>query len=495
MIDPRCISVLNSAPGISGPVIYWMSRDQRVEQNRALHYARFRAVADGAPLIVAFTLSPSFIGATFRQYDFMLRGLMEVERRLRELEIGFVLLEGDPAEAIVRFRESIGSGCVVTDYSPLRISRRWKATAAAALPVLFIEVDAHNIVPCLMASPKQEYSARTFRPKVNRLLGEFLIALPPVERVPASEPWAPTDWERVRARLPVERPAGTVRHPQPGEAAAIRHLETFIRERLAWYGERRNDPNADATSGLSPYLHFGHIWAGTVAIAVRGVMNVVNSPSPEGWEAIGVVNSTSPEGREASGVVNSTSPEGWEATGVVNSPSPEESKAAFLEELIVRRELSDNYCAYNSRYDSFDGLPIWAQDSLARHAADLREAIYTPEEFEKAVTHDPLWNAAQQELLRTGSIHGYMRMYWAKKILEWSPSPREAFETAVWLNDRYALDGRDPNGYAGVAWSIGGLHDRPWFERPVYGKIRYMNAAGCRRKFDVERYIREQKEP
>ncbi|KZK74353.1 MAG: deoxyribodipyrimidine photolyase [Pelodictyon luteolum] len=509
MIDPRCISVLNSAPGISGPVIYWMSRDQRVEQNRALLYAQDCAMATGAPLIVVFTLSGSFIGATLRQYDFMLKGLMEVEHRLRNLGIGFVLLEGKPAGEIVRFSESIGGGCVITDYSPLRISRQWKAEVAAVLPVPLIEVDAHNIVPCLTASGKQEYAARTFRPKISRLLGEFLMPLEPVERMPSSEAWAPTDWEGMRARLQVESPTGTVRAPEPGESAALRHLETFIGERLDVYGEQRNDPNAGATSGLSPYLHFGHIWAGTVALEARGVMNVLNSRSPEGSLPTGMLNSRSPEGSLPTGMLNSRSPEGSLPTGMLNSQSPEgihptgvlngrspvESTAAFLEELIVRRELSDNYCAYNSRYDSFDGLPLWAQASLDRHATDPREAIYTPGEFEEGRTHDPLWNAAQHELLHTGSIHGYMRMYWAKKILEWSPSPREAFETAVWLNDRYSLDGRDPNGYAGVAWSIGGLHDRPWFERPVYGKIRYMNAAGCRRKFDVERYIRKQKEP
>jgi len=172
--------------------------------------------------------------------------------------------------------------------------------------------------------------------------------------------------------------------------------------------------------------------------------------------------------------------------------APEEAKAAFLEELIVRRELSDNYCAYNQHYDAYEGLPGWAKASLKHHEGDLRDALYTPDQFDRAETHDRLWNAAQNELLRTGKIHGYMRMYWAKKILEWSPSPQQAFETAVWLNDRYALDGRDPNGYSGIAWSIGGLHDRPWFERPVYGKIRYMNASGCRRKFDVERYIMRQ---
>ena len=171
------------------------------------------------------------------------------------------------------------------------------------------------------------------------------------------------------------------------------------------------------------------------------------------------------------------------------SNAPEADRSAFLEELIVRRELSDNYCNYNTLYSSFEGLPAWAKETLRQHTTDIRTYIYTSEEFAQGRTHEELWNAAQLELVKTGKIHGYMRMYWAKKILEWSETPREAFDTAIALNDRYALDGRDPNGYTGVAWSIGGLHDRPWFERSVYGRIRYMNASGCARKFDVKRYI------
>jgi deoxyribodipyrimidine photo-lyase len=163
---------------------------------------------------------------------------------------------------------------------------------------------------------------------------------------------------------------------------------------------------------------------------------------------------------------------------------------SFLEELIVRRELSDNFCSHTPDYDSFSCFPSWARETLDRHRHDPRQYLYGPEQFEGAATHDPLWNAAQSEMVRTGKMHGYLRMYWAKKILEWSASPEEALETAILLNDRYELDGRDPNGYAGIAWSIGGVHDRPWPERPVYGKIRSMTFQGCRKKFDVDAYVR-----
>ncbi|MDT9547554.1 MAG: deoxyribodipyrimidine photo-lyase [Chlorobium sp.] len=449
MIDPRCISQLNKALERQGPVIYWMSRDQRVQQNRALHFARMKADALRQPLLVVFTLVPSFIGATLRQYHFMLKGLQEVERSLRELNIGFVLLQcgsqgGGPGAEIGRFARSVGAGCLITDYSPLNISRRWKDDASAQLGVPMYEVDAHNIVPCLAASGKQEYAARTFRPKINRLLGEFLMPLPPVEAMAVTTPLQAVDWESALGSLSVDTTVPPVTWLAAGESAAREHLRRFIAGKLPRYHEERNDPNAEATSTISAYLHFGQLSAAETALEVMA------------------------------------------------GNAPEEAKAAFLEELIIRRELSDNYCAYNQHYDAYEGLPGWARASLKHHEGDLRDALYTPDQFDRAETHDRLWNAAQNELLRTGKIHGYMRMYWAKKILEWSPSPQQAFETAVWLNDRYALDGRDPNGYSGIAWSIGGLHDRPWFERPVYGKIRYMNASGCRRKFDVERYIMRQ---
>ena len=228
----------------------------------------------------------------------------------------------------------------------------------------------------------------------------------------------------------------------PGEDAAAGVFSDFLSGRLSSYNEKRNDPNANSVSDMSPYLHFGQISAQRMALEI--LKSYPGSPD----------------------------------TG------------AFLEELIVRRELSDNFCHFNTAYDSFEGFPQWARTTLNNHRRDEREYIYSKEQFELARTRDRLWNAAQSEMVKRGKMHGYMRMYWAKKLLEWTASPEDALATAIYLNDKYELDGRDPNGYAGCAWSIGGVHDRAWAERPVFGKIRYMNENGCKRKFDTERYIK-----
>ncbi|MBN1298152.1 MAG: deoxyribodipyrimidine photolyase, partial [Actinobacteria bacterium] len=230
---------------------------------------------------------------------------------------------------------------------------------------------------------------------------------------------------------------------KPGYANAINMLENFIENGLNIYDTKRNDPNEPAQSNLSPYIHFGQISAQRVALEI------------------------------------------------IKMDIDESKKETFLEELIIRRELSDNFCYYNPCYDSFEGFPAWARDSLDHHRPDKRDYIYTLEEFENAKTHDPLWNAAQMEMAKTGKMHGYMRMYWAKKILEWTSSPDEAVKYAVYLNDSYSLDGRDPNGYTGIAWSIGGVHDRAWNQRKVFGKIRYMSYNGCSRKFDILSYIKK----
>ena len=441
MIDPRRVRLLNEKHDGQGVVIYWMTRDQRVRHNWALLFARRKAELMQQPLVVLFTLAPTFLGAPLRHYDFMLKGLREVEADLRALNIPFVLLQGEPKTELPRFAEQIKAGVVVTDFSPLHISKEWKKEVARQLTAPLYEVDAHNIVPCWIASGKQEYSARTLRPKINALLGEFLTDFPVLEPLPSPSQYQPIDWNDVYRTLKADPEVAPVEWLKPGEKAAQECLERFLQSRLASYGEKRNDPNAEATSQLSPYLHFGQISAQFIALKAS------------------------------------------------KSEAPEDDKKAFLEELIVRRELAENYCCYNKHYDSFEGIPSWARESLKQHCSDQRDYLYTLEEFAAAKTHERLWNAAQLELTKTGIIHGYMRMYWAKKILEWSATAEEAFKTAITLNDRFALDGREPNGYAGVAWSIGGVHDRPWFDREVYGKIRYMNASGCARKFDVNRYI------
>lgn len=441
MIDPRRIRLLNDNPEIHGPVIYWMSRDQRVSHNWALLFAQRKSETLQQPLIVIFALTPSFLGAALRHYDYMLKGLQEVEINLQHLNIPFFLLHGDPEKEIPAFLQTLNAGLLVTDYSPLKICRKWKTTISSKIKIPLYEIDAHNIVPCWLASGKQEFSARTFRPKISILLSEFLTTFPDLKQLSYPLPTRSVEWNNVSQKLNTDPTVQPLSWLKPGEKAADACLETFLHNQLSFYAEKRNNPNAAAISNLSPYLHFGHISAQYIA------------------------------------------------TKIQNSDTGEADKKAFLEELIVRRELSENYCNFNDQYDSFDGIPAWAKETLACHTSDHREYQYSYEKFAKAETHDQLWNAAQLELLTTGKIHGYMRMYWAKKILEWSETPRKAFETAITLNDHYALDGRDPNGYTGVAWAIGGLHDRPWFERSVYGKIRYMNASGCARKFDVNSYI------
>ena len=442
MIDPRRTRHLNDRNDVCGPVIYWMSRDQRVQNNWALLFAHRKAETLQQPLVVVFTLASSFLGAPLRHYDFMLKGLQEVEISLRELNIPFFLLQGEPETELLRFIKKLKAGVVVTDFSPLNISRTWKKTIGEKLPLVpLYEIDAHNIVPCWIASDKQEFAARTFRPKITTLLKEFLTEFPLLTPLDSAQENIPVVWDKIYKGLNADTSVQPVDWLKPGEKAAKACLENFLYERLSSYSVKRNDPNTEALSNLSPYLHFGQISAQYCAIRAS------------------------------------------------RSNAPEAEKITFLEELIVRRELSDNYCNYNNHYGSFDGLPAWAKATLEQHRTDKREYLYTSEEFAQGTTHEELWNSTQLELVKTGKIHGYMRMYWAKKILEWSETPRQAFDTAIALNDRYALDGRDPNGYTGVAWSIGGLHDRPWFERSVYGRIRYMNASGCARKFDVKRYI------
>jgi len=427
-----------------GPVVYWMSRDQRARDNWALLFAQSAALRARAPLLAAFCLSPSFPGAALRHYDFLLRGLKGTAADLAAKGIPFALLEGEPSRELPAFLARIGAGRLVTDFDPLRMKKVWRQAVATAVAIPVHEVDAHNIVPCWVASPKQEFAARTIRPKLDRLLPDWLHDYPRLRAHPHPFPGGvpEPDFEGARRRLAPDAAVAPVDWITPGELAARLALKNFVAGRLAGYDTRRNDPNRDGQSGLSPWLHFGQISAQRVALAVR------------------------------------------------DSGAPPADRAAFLEELVVRRELSDNYCHYQERHDSFDGLPAWAQRTLDAHRDDRRPYRYRREGLEAGLTHDPLWNAAQRDMVARGKMHGRLRMYWAKKILEWTRSPEEAIATALALNDRYELDGRDPNGCVGVLWSIGGLHDRPWGERPVFGQVRYMSFDGARRKFEVEEYVR-----
>ncbi len=422
-----------------GPVVYWMSRDQRLQDNWALYHAWARAREGGRALGIVFCLVPDFLGAGPRQYRFMLEGLAEVRSAAERLGIPFFLLEGDPSSEIPRFLREWKAYLTVTDHDPLRQKASWRSAAMAGCECGFEEVDAHNIVPCWAASPKQEFAAATFRPKIRRHLPDWLEHLPPLPSITKAWPGevGAKGWDKVLVRYPDV----TDDQWDGGLVQARRALEGFIRERLPGYGERRNDPNLDWVSGLSPYLHFGTISAQRVALEVMA------------------------------------------------AEAPQVDKDAFLEELIVRRELSDNFCFYNRKYDSPEGFPSWARATLRDHQGDRREHLYREEELERARTHDPLWNAAQVQMITEGKMHGWLRMYWAKKVLEWTETPTDALRIVNTLNDRYEMDGRDPNGYVGAAWSIGGVHDRAWTERKIFGKVRYMNLNGAYRKFDVNTFV------
>jgi deoxyribodipyrimidine photo-lyase len=437
------IRILKEGKRGQGPVIYWMSRDQRARDNWAFLYAQEMALRSNAPLGVVFCLVPKFLEACIRQYGFMLKGLQETEGYLKDKQILFSLLKGLPSKTIPKFAHQHRISALVTDFDPLRIKTEWKKKVAKQIDVPFFEVDAHNIIPCWHASPKQEFAAYTFRPKVKRKLHEFLELFPPLKKHPI--PWKTknliTDWEDARKSLKVDRKVAEIEWIKPGEKEGKKTLKNFISTKLSDYDKDRNDPNRDAQSDLSPYLHFGQISAQRVSLEV------------------------------------------------LKKGPKDQNRAAFLEELIVRRELADNYCFYNPDYDNFQGFPDWAKKTLNEHRKEKREYLYSFRQFEESKTHDSLWNAAQIQMVKTGKMHGYMRMYWAKKILEWTESPEQAQKIAIDLNDKYELDGRDPNGYTGIAWSIGGVHDRAWFKRPIFGKIRFMSAKGASSKFDVKAYI------
>ncbi|KAH8407436.1 hypothetical protein KR222_001270 [Zaprionus bogoriensis] len=449
------VRVLSTASDVKescqGGVVYWMSRDARVQDNWALLFAQRLAMKLELPLQVVFCLVPQFLNATLRHYKFLLGGLQEVEQQCRQLDIPFQLLLGSPAERLPEFVIAEDIGAVICDFAPLRVPRQWVADVTQALSeqVPLIQVDAHNIVPLWVASEKQEYAARTIRNKINSKLGEFLSEFPPLVKHPHPHPhgregsqWKSVDWTAARRELRCDMSVDEVEWAKPGYTAACRQLFEFCTRRLRLFHDKRNDPTANALSGLSPWLHFGQISAQRCILEVQRYRAQHKS-----------------------------------------------SVEAFCEETIVRRELADNFCYYNEHYDSLKGLHDWAYQTLDAHRKDKRSPCYTLEQLEHSRTYDDLWNSAQLQLVREGKMHGFLRMYWAKKILEWTATPELALEYCILLNDKYSLDGRDPNGYVGCMWSVGGVHDQGWKERAVFGKIRYMNYQGCKRKFDVAAFV------
>ncbi len=447
MIHASRIQPLNSRSIQDGRyILYWMQASQRVECNHALEYAVGEANERNLPVVVVFGLTGQFPEANLRHYAFMVEGLEEVRKRLNSRGIRFVLVHRSPELAATAMAEE--AALVVADRGYLRIQRQWRNHVAKNAPCSVVQVESETVVPVETASPKEEYTAGTLRPKLQRILEGYLVPLKEkTVRKDSLSLRLDVDSEgeltSLLKKMKIDRSVSPVMAFRGGTARANALLEGFIAKKIRHYDKLRNDPGLDYSSHLSPYLHFGQISPLAVALRISGERSV-----------------------------------------------PAAARESFLEELIVRRELGMNFVFYNDRYDEYECLPDWARKTLAEHAKDRREVIYGPEQWERAGTHDPYWNAAQREMMITGKMHNYMRMYWGKKILEWSRTPAEAFRTAITLNNRYELDGRDPNGFAGVAWCFG-KHDRAWSERKVFGKIRYMNDAGLKRKFDMDAYLKK----
>jgi deoxyribodipyrimidine photo-lyase len=444
MIQKQRVQILNSQKDRLGEyVLYWMQASQRTEYNHALEYSISLANKLKKPVVVFFGITDSFPNANLRHYYFMLEGLKEVEASLKKRSIRMVIHQSSPEKGVIKLAKR--ASLVVVDRGYLKIQRAWRQHAARSIECPLIQVESDVIVPVQEASPKEEFSAATFRPKIKRKLDEFLVPLRSKSVKVGSlhldfDSIDLNDFDKVCSKLKIDRSVSRVDEFHGGTGEAKRHLRLFMKSKLDQFDNLRNDPSLDYLSHMSPYLHFGQISSLYIAL------QVLKSKSP--------------------------------------------GKDAYLEELIVRRELSSNFVFYNQKHDSYEGLPDWAKRTLNEHKKDKREYIYSRYDLENANTHDPYWNTAQQQMRITGKMHGYMRMYWGKKIIEWSKTPEEAFRVALYLNNKYELDGRDPNGYTGVAWCFG-KHDRPWGERGIFGKVRYMNAAGLKRKFDADAYVQK----
>ncbi|MFC1764714.1 deoxyribodipyrimidine photo-lyase [Planctomycetota bacterium] len=442
MIQPERVEKLNNKPLQRGRyVLYWMQAAQRSEYNHALEYAIQHGNRDHLPVVVLFCLIDDFPEANLRHYHFMLQGLQRTQQQLTARDIQMVVYQGSPEVGVPRFAEQANQ--VVVDAGHLRIERQWRRAVANQLTCTLTEIETNVIVPIEQVSDKENYSAGTLRPRIQRQLETYLTPLRHTRPKHSSLDLPLThfdisDLDGTLAQLKLDRSVPAAPGFVGGTAPAKKRLQRFLAKKIDRFADLRNDPSLDYTSGLSPFLHFGQI--SPLYIALQANKN----------------------------------------------PSP--GKVSFLEELIVRRELAFNFVHYNPKYDNYEGLAPWARRTLNFHQRDKRDSIYSLEQFEKALTHDPYWNAAQQEMVLTGKMHGYMRMYWGKKILEWSRRPAEGFKITLALNNKYELDGRDPNAFAGVVWCFG-QHDRAWGERPVFGKVRYMNANGLKRKFDIEAYV------
>jgi len=480
--------------GVKG-VAYYMHRDQRLQDNWAALFAQKLALEDNVPLYVIAGISvshPDNNEATRRTIDFSLGGLEEVAKECAKLNIEFHLLQDmtkPMADRVLDFVKESKVGCVVTDFSPLRAhserTKDLKEKMAKLDGPCFYQVDAHNVIPVWETSDKQEQAPRTIRSKIMCKLGQFLTEFPPAVKHPVDTayPCKAINWDLVKKEQKVDESVKSVEWAKPGTLQGYEQLASFITNRIKIYDKQRNDPNVKALSNLSPWFHTGQL------SVQRSVLQVKRSAGT--YEAKGIaehpMDMVEVEDEEDS---EDEDEEEEEEEPTPNEPkTPAEAAKAFIEEAIVRSELSDNFCYYNEKYDKIEGAADWAVQTLNDHRNDKREWLYTRDELAEAKTHDELWNSAQIQLTTEAKMHGFMRMYWCKKILEWTESPEQALEFALYFNDHYSLDGADSNGIVGCLWCTAGVHDQAWNERPVFGTVRYMNYVGCKRKFDIADFV------
>ncbi len=424
-------------------VVYWMQRALRIGDNPALDTAVETANILSLPVVIYFGVIPNYPNANLRHYHFLQQGLRDAQEDAAQRGIGFVVRRAP--ETLEAFLEEVQAALLIGDENPCREPERWRRVLARRLKIPYWTVDADVIVPSRVFN-RSFALLHHFRPHLKAELPRFLVA--PHKAAPIHK-WNPrrtpstfnlatdiTDGFNMLDRTvkPVDSFVG-------GARAALRRLKDFIRHDLAAYDTNRNRPETAGTSRLSPYLHFGNIGPLTIALAVN------------------------------------------------RAQISSETKERFFEQLIGWRELAVLFVRHEPNYDNWECAAPWARASLLEHASDPRSYKYTFDQLDRAETHDDLWNAAQRQMATIGWMHNYMRMYWAKMILAWAPDPATAFDWAVILNDRYELDGRDPNGYAGIAWAIVGKLDRPWFNRPVFGLVRSMSGASTAKKFDAAAYI------
>ena len=446
------VQLLNDQAANNGGkyVLYWMQMFKRATHNHALKYAIELANERALPLVVYEGLKFYYPWASDRFHTFILEGVEEKRKAFERLGIKYVFYlqkdENSPKQTVARLAKD--AALLVTDDFPCFIIPKHNAAIVEKATIPVYAVDSNGVIP-LSKFEKEEFAARTIRPKIKRILDDYL------------QPFKEAKIKIKSLDLKVDCPDTKVNEQNIAELVGEcqidhavkpsqiyhggtlngrRRLKKFLAEILPDYNVARNKPEVDGSSRLSSYLHFGFLSPLEVALAVK------------------------------------------------DADAPQDSKDAYLEEMIVRRELSYNFTKHNSQYDSLESLPDWAKKTMREHAKDKREIVYSLEELENCQTYDELWNASQREMNITGELHNYPRILWGKNVIAWTRSYEEAFKILEHLNNKYCLDGRNPNSYAGILWCFG-KHDRPWMEREIFGKMRYMTTGSSGRKFDAKKYI------